>query len=40
MGEREIYSNPKAFAFSGAQKSNILGMQTYEMKILPGGLNL
>lgn len=40
MGESKIYSNPKAFAFGGVQKSNILGMQTYKMKILPGGLNL
>lgn len=37
MGENKIYSDPKAFAFGGVQKSNILGMQTHEMKILAGG---
>lgn len=40
MGESKIYSNPNPFAFGGVQKSNILGMQTYEMRILPWGLNL
>lgn len=40
MRESKIYSNPKAFAFSGVQKSTLLGVQTYAMKILPGGLNL
>lgn len=40
MGESKIHSDPKAFAFGGAQKSSILGMQTHEMKVLAGGLNL
>lgn len=38
MRESKFYSNPKAFVFSGVQKSTILGIQTYA--ILPGGLNL